>query len=1343
YSAAPGFDGAMYIDLFEVNYPKSFRFSSENLSANLGGKDTTSKLFRIAGYNPSNDINIYDVNNNFRISNVTSNSDTLKFTGKSNGKFELVNNYITKKPFRIKQKQVPDLVSSNNGADYIVVYNNLFVSQAEQLRAYRQSHDNYRSVKSDIEDIYDIFNYGFENPIAIKNFVKHIYDNWQSPKLSYICLFGRGSLDPKKNSSSSVYYNNLIPVYGNPPSDGYFANLNSGSFFYYDQISIGRLPAYNVSEAQAIVDKILAYENEVPARWWKTFTFITGGSSLDEQLIFQQRSNSDINNYITSPPISGEAVKIYRNDSTGNISFNYMDSIKNTINRGSIFVNYRGHAGSHGWDLGLEDPGVLNNGNKLPMVLSLTSHTGENSITENRGFGEKFIYLNNKGAIGFVGTTGLSFSGAGNNFGTYIQQTLSVDSTRRLGDFLKYAGLKMSIDSPSFSVRHTINCYNLLGDPAAKLKLPRFPEFQITNSDYEISNEAVNISDPITLTIFPKNFGLYADSCKIRFQLKKYNQNYSYHDTVYRAFKFLDTVLYNFKIDSNGVYNMTVTLDQDNWYPFEDETNNSITFSIPVKTTSFIPLSPVNNSIVFNDSVEFSVLNPNFSFNQKTIKVTLELDTSKQFNSPVKRTFVNNNLSGTVTKFKTGLASLTNNLLYYWRTNSIINDDTSAWSKIQIFIYNNGIVRSDDKDRYINESIPVVLSKRNPNQFSQPDFENTKFSNDGIKLIEYPANLFVKSLGSNGEETSYFTVGDKNLFIDGGSNAGLNLLKVKRLNGSISQFKNLKMNSVSSSDSLVDFLNTFDSTYYMMLLNAAYVQGGTTLSASAKNKLRQFGSTYCDSIGLLGYFHSWSLIGYLGAIPSQASEMFDPCCRPAPACIACDHWTASISSMNVTFTKSTGTVSNIIGPAQVWTDFSWKQTLMPNSTLVFDVIGINSDGQQTILLSNLKTDKFVDLSEINAFQYPKLNLLAKFNIDTLTGTLSAALNALNVNYSPASELVLDKNSLQIISEQKDNSITNFSFDYHNAGFAYLYGITVNVYSESNLLLTDTVNSLLKIDSTKSYSNSFIAPGFRDSTRIYIYIKPKGNYTEFYTYNNSADFKLSSTKSNEIASSKVEVSSDGKIIANGDYVRKTPEIKINLTKNISSQLKQILSDTTQIVLKLNESYVPYFNNGKLNSLIKTVENNFKDNQGSENEISLFYYPELINGNNKLSIIYKDEENVIDNMDTISYDVFVSDELIVQDFYNYPNPMKDETNFIFNIAGSVSPERFRIRIYSVSGRLIRDIDYPANIGYNRILWDGKDNDGDYVANGTYFYKLITQNESNSGNIESQVQKLVVLK
>lgn len=1342
YTPASGYTGSMYVDFMELKYPRMFKFNSPKLAANLGGADTTSQLFSVSGYNSANPINIYDVANNIKINTSSSVLDTLKFTGKGNANFVLSNENITKKPFRIKQKQVPDFVSASNGADYLIVYHNLFTAQAEQLRAYRASHDNFRSVKAEIEDIYDVFNYGIENPVAVRNFTNYIYSNWQQPKLGYICLFGRASLDPKKNTSSSVYYQNFVPTYGYPPSDGYFANVNIGTFCYYDMIAVGRIPVYYPSEAQNVVDKIISYENNPPSRWWKNYMFITGGGTASEQQTHQNKSEFEINTYVIPPTLSGDPHRIYRSDLSGSTTFNIKDSIINDLNRGCAFVNFRGHAGSHDWELAMNDPNTLNNGSRLPIILSLTCFTGENSKPDFRGFGERFIYLPDKGAIGYVGTTGWSYTNDGNDFGTHILQTMKGDTTRRLGLLTKYANKKMSQDSLSFSVRHTLNCYSLMGDPALTLNIPVRPEFSITNSDYKLSNTFPNIGENITLSIYPKNYGLFADSCKIRMQLKKDGVNYLYIDTIRRNFALDDTVNYNITIDSLGIYSAVITLDYGNWYPLENKNNNSITVNIPIKNTSFIPLNPVNNSLVYQDSVEFVGLNPRINTNNNSVKVILQLDTSKLFGSPVLQTFVNSNISGVTTKFKTRVPFNTVNKIYFWRTNSVINNDSSGWSSTQNFIFNNILkspradIKADDINKTdMNSGSNTMLYKVNSNQYSPTDYTNTAFTSNGIELSEYSANLFVRSYGSNGDESSYFTVGNKSIFIDGfGVNAGLNMLKVKKLDGDIVQFKNLKMNTSTSSDSLVTFLNTFDSTYYLMLLNAAYFQSNFYLSNPAKIKLRQFGSIYCDSIGLISYFHTWSFIGYLGATSAQASEMFDPCCRPAPGCYACDHWTQSTSSKNVLFKNTSGKVSSIVGPAQSWTEFSWTQTLKPNSTIKFDVYGIDVNSQQTLLMSNLQTYQTNDLSSINAYQYPKLNIVAKIDIDTTVGTQSSILNSLKVNYTAPSELTWNISSLEVRSSYRYNEELKYSFNYYNPGKFNLPGVIVNTYLKSmsapNLIITDTLTSNLYVDSLRSYASKFTIPFFRDSLKVYVQLKPLGQYNEFYSYNNYADFSLSAAHLNIPV--KLQVYSDGQLLNNGDYVNMQPELKVKFS---GSQIKtSLMEDTSQLSVKLNGSYIPYYTDGKFNSLFKIPDN---DNITQENELSLLYFPKLSKGTNKLIIIYKNES---DNTDSVSYDVSVSDELAIKDFYNYPNPMKSETNFIFNLAGSDIPNKFKIRIYTIAGKLIKQIEYPINIGFNSIPWDGKDDDGDYVANGTYLYKLVT--EDNSKTV-TQIQKLVVLK
>ena len=92
--------------------------------------------------------------------------------------------------------------------------------------------------------------------------------------------------------------------------------------------------------------------------------------------------------------------------------------------------------------------------------------------------------------------------------------------------------------------------------------------------------------------------------------------------------------------------------------------------------------------------------------------------------------------------------------------------------------------------RYVNSEIRADLRKLKQTQYSETDFYNTSYIGDEIKLNEIPATLFVRSYGSNAEEASYFSVGNNNIYIDGGTNTGLNLIKVKKLSGRIMEFKN-------------------------------------------------------------------------------------------------------------------------------------------------------------------------------------------------------------------------------------------------------------------------------------------------------------------------------------------------------------------------------------------------------------------------------------------------------------------------------------------------------------------------------------------------------------------------
>jgi hypothetical protein len=83
--------------------------------------------------------------------------------------------------------------------------------------------------------------------------------------------------------------------------------------------------------------------------------------------------------------------------------------------------------------------------------------------------------------------------------------------------------------------------------------------------------------------------------------------------------------------------------------------------------------------------------------------------------------------------------------------------------------------------------------------------------------------------------------------------------------------------------------------------------------------------------------------------------------------------------------------------------------------------------------------------------------------------------------------------------------------------------------------------------------------------------------------------------------------------------------------------------------------------------------------------------------------------------------------------YPNPFNPFTNLSFTLPEAVS---YGLKIYNVAGQLVRSFDGMGQVGLNAITWDGKDNAGNAVSSGVYFYKL------TAGKF-SATEKMVMMK
>ncbi len=72
-------------------------------------------------------------------------------------------------------------------------------------------------------------------------------------------------------------------------------------------------------------------------------------------------------------------------------------------------------------------------------------------------------------------------------------------------------------------------------------------------------------------------------------------------------------------------------------------------------------------------------------------------------------------------------------------------------------------------------------------------------------------------------------------------------------------------------------------------------------------------------------------------------------------------------------------------------------------------------------------------------------------------------------------------------------------------------------------------------------------------------------------------------------------------------------------------------------------------------------------------------------------------------------------------NLPNPFARSTEIAFRLARA---ERASLRIYNVAGRAVATlVDGELPAGGHRASWDGRDDSGNRVAPGVYFYRLVT--------------------
>ncbi len=132
----------------------------------------------------------------------------------------------------------------------------------------------------------------------------------------------------------------------------------------------------------------------------------------------------------------------------------------------------------------------------------------------------------------------------------------------------------------------------------------------------------------------------------------------------------------------------------------------------------------------------------------------------------------------------------------------------------------------------------------------------------------------------------------------------------------------------------------------------------------------------------------------------------------------------------------------------------------------------------------------------------------------------------------------------------------------------------------------------------------------------------------------------------------------------------------------------------------------------------VSSYFTYNRGSSVTGKLVYTLQSMSTGEHTLILWSVDGLGNSSMDTLNISILEESDLDITEALVYPNPGNGRRCFSFRISEDA---QVTVSIFTVAGTRIEDLTRICSQGYNQILWNGLDHDGDPVASGPYIYKI----------------------
>ena len=1248
-----------------------------------------------------------------------------------------------------------------HAADYVLVVPPALEESGEAMAEYRSVQGGYDVSVVPLQAIFDAFDYGRPSPVALRRFAHQTQEWSTAPR--FMSLWG--------DAQHPIYTNNIddrtppwsIPSFGYSPSDGWFAMQQNGAGDWSEFIAIGRVPVRTNAQGELFLDKLETYETAPLDLWQQRMMLIAGGTSSSEQQSLQfysDRWGEWATGTEDSLYVAGMDTTRFYKRVDDVLDSSLQDSLATSLRRGAGWLNYFGHSAAQTWEIVTDPPEQFNNAGRLPVVVSLGCRTGSFAggrfeVVSAPSLGEQLVVGSlrddgtpidgsENGGIAHWGTSALGNRIPSARLNDELVDRVFRDTMRVLGPAIQDAKADVADRfGASTTYRRHLLQYSLLGDPATEIAIAGKPDFHVTSDAIRISPNSPTPDDDLTVELRLRNRGLVAhDSVTVALEWTRPDGTTTMRERRIPRFAVERLESFTFELDgeSTGTNTFAVTLDPENTYDEAVEANNTATREQVVFDTDIVLISPIDQHTV-------DTRTPNLRLNlvrqgdfDAPLPVEIQVDTSAAFDSPALQTHTPT-VDGALVEW-TPATPLANETVHYWRARLTDADtEVATWSE-------GSFVVDEEAPAATWNQRGALWNRNETNELEySPDTEAWSFGT-------FTSNVAIYSERGRGENVNGFVINGSASYVY--LAFGFGILVMDGTTGEVrdaqsfptydlrDEFVGENGEQEEAIEAMGEFLDTVaqEGDYVFFRTRHLARQSSATIPEEVKGLIRNLGTTpsadapHSTLVDDLSYLDIWAMKARKGDPEATEEIVTDPSAPP-------DERNISGYTHELTFSRPEGMLTTTaIGPASSWNALEWDAEGNPETDEL--IINVHSATDSTLLISDLEAlSDTAPLDAIDADAHPRIFLEATLRNET--ERVSPQLQSWRVDYTGVPELIMDPTPLaarpDTLQEGASLDLTTRVVNWGaipapETRIAYDLNDADNV---STTVAADTVGALAPDASYESNVSIETRERVGDNT---VSVQARQNDDrERIQSNNTAAVPLTVTRDASIPSVRV--------LAEGRELPPNPEPLVDLTDPALPYVSTApsfeiliedenpflpLADTSLVDVYLDDDRIPYAD----------AALTFEPATDDRPEARMLYEPDF-SGRDSTYTIRVEAEDASGNELSEPYQahVRVEQDQTIAALYPYPNPMVEHTQFAYRVQGGTSPpENVRLRIYTVAGRLVRELhDTPRAVGWNQFRWNGRDADGDRVATGVYLYRV--RMDTENGTHEGDVGKVVVIR